>query len=189
MLTIRKTQMTLGAVLGLITLGAVLSAQQPAKPPSKAPAKEKAAKQRPVAQNESAKSEKLTAKKLVGVYSIVSSENGGTKTPEERNRGVQVRFTEEAIVATDPKQKDVYAATYKLDASKSPAEIMMISTLEGSRGTIATGLIEASGDSVRLIYTLPGGNKKPTGFQAKEGEVMVVLKKQPGEEKKENKPE
>lgn len=178
---IKGLRVLIGA-LGLIAMTTMSTAQQPPKPS----AKQKAAK--PAAQKEPVKAEKLTAKKLVGVYSIVSSENGGTKTPEERNRGVQVRFTEEAIVATDPKQKDVYAATYKLDASKTPAEIMMISTLEGSRGTIATGLIEATGDSVRLIYTLPGGNKRPTAFQAKEGEVMVVLKKQPAEEK-ESKPE
>ena len=40
---------------------------------------------------------------------------------------------------------------------------------------MAKGLIEKKGDTVKLIYALPGG-ETPTEFKTKEKQLMFVLK-------------
>lgn len=125
----------------------------------------------------------LKAKDLVGTYKIVESQKDGTKSPREKFDGTTVRFTEDAIVATDREKNDVYSASYKLDASKSPAVIVMTSTLPNSKGAVANGLIERDGDTLRLIYTLPkelGGEDAPSpprDFKTKKGQILSVMEK------------
>jgi hypothetical protein len=47
---------------------------------------------------------------------------------------------------------------------------------DGSKGDKAPGLIQKSGDTVKLIYALPDG-KPPTEFKTEEGQQLFVLKK------------
>ena len=42
-------------------------------------------------------------------------------------------------------------------------------------GEVARGLIEKDGETVRLIYALPGG-MAPTSFETKAQQLMFVLK-------------
>lgn len=125
----------------------------------------------------------LTAEDLVGSYRIVEAQKHGLKTPKEKIDGMIVRFTEDTIVGTDKDKQDVYSASFKLDTSKSPAVIVMTSTLPNSKGTVAHGLVEQDGETVRLIYTLPkelGGGDAPApprDFTCKKGQVLTVIRK------------
>ncbi len=119
--------------------------------------------------------------KLAGTYQIVSSEKNGEPSPKERIDGVVVTFTKDKIVATNREDDEVYAATFKIDATQLPAHITMVSVIENSKGVNAKGLIQTYAHEgkhrVKLIYTLPEGKIMPTEFRTVDGQVMVVLEK------------
>ena len=115
------------------------------------------------------------AGKLVGTYAIVSGEKDGMETPDQRVKGTTVRITEDAIVVTDKDSKQTYAATYKLDTGKKPWTITMTSAASPEKGQTVRGLVERKGDTIRLIYALPGGTV-PTSFKTKEKQMMFILK-------------
>jgi uncharacterized protein (TIGR03067 family) len=121
--------------------------------------------------------EKPGAPKLEGTYTIVSGEEGGEPIPEPRIQGSVVKFAADKITATDKDKKEFFAATYKVDTSKTPYRIKMKSTTPKEAET--TGLIEKKGETVRIIYALPGG-EEPTEFKTKEKQQMFVLKPAPG---------
>lgn len=141
--------------------------------------------------------------KLEGTYSIVSGEKDGKAIPKERLDGSVIKITDKAIVGTDKDKKEFYASTYTLDTSKTPWAISMTSTAkkedakdkekkdDAEKGkdvkpedskTTASGLVKVDGDTVTLVYALPGG-KTPTDFKTDAGQQMFVLKRT--EEKKE----
>ena len=117
-----------------------------------------------------------TPESLVGRYVIVSGEKEGVKEPEDRVKGTTVTFTKDSVVVVDKDKKEIYSATYKLNATTNPCDITMTSRVEESAGEIARGLIEKSGDTIRLIYALPTG-EIPTEFKTKDKQLMFVLKK------------
>lgn len=123
----------------------------------------------------------IDAAKLAGTYQIISSEKNGEPSAKEKIDGVVVVFTKDKIVATNRDKDDVYAATYKLDATQMPTHITMVSVMENSKGVNAKGLIQTyqheGKDRVKLIYTLPDGKIMPTEFKTVDGQVMVVLEK------------
>ncbi|MGP0070182.1 MAG: TIGR03067 domain-containing protein [Isosphaeraceae bacterium] len=124
-----------------------------------------------------AKADKVcTPEALVGRYVIVSGEKDGVKEPEERIKGTVVTFSKEKVVVADKEKKELYSATYKLDSTKNPSDIIMTSNVASSSGEIARGLIRKEGDTVRLIYALPTG-EIPTGFKTKQKQLMFVMKK------------
>lgn len=124
------------------------------------------------------------AEKLVGTYEVFSGERNGEKIAADRLKGITIKIAANAITTYDKDEKEVYAATYKLDTSKKPWQIMMTATItpvdddpsRGGKGTKAAGLIGVRGDSVMLIYALPGG-KAPTEFKTADQQQMFVLKR------------
>lgn len=140
------------------------------------------------ADDKGAKTEKSKAVKndahapadLIGGYTIVSGEKFGEKEDEDRIKGTTVRFAEDGIVVLDKEKKEVYAQTYTIDSSSKPWKITMKSkitpyTKDKADETVAKGLIEKDGDTVKLIYALPGGDM-PTEFKTKEKQLMFVMK-------------
>ncbi len=117
-----------------------------------------------------------TPETLVGRYTIVSGEKDGVKEPEERIKGTVVTFTKEKVVVVDKEKKERYSASYKLDSTKNPSDIIMTSRVESSPGEIARGLIRKEGDTIKLIYALPTG-EIPSEFKTKEKQLMFVMKK------------
>jgi len=115
---------------------------------------------------------------LLGTYEIVSGERGGEKLPPDHFQGVTVSIAANAITTLDKDKKEVYAATYSLDTSKSPWKIMMTAKIstDGSKGTKAAGLIQRTGETVKLIYALPEG-KPPTEFKTDDHQQMFVMKR------------
>lgn len=112
---------------------------------------------------------------LVGGYTIVSGEEYGKEVADEKVKGTTVRFTEDAVIVTDKDKTDVYASAYKLDSSGDKCKITLISKLAPSEGQISHGLIEKDGDTVRLIYALPGG-EPPTEFKTRDKQLLFVMK-------------
>jgi uncharacterized protein (TIGR03067 family) len=112
-----------------------------------------------------------TPKELVGVYKITAGEHGGKPIPEAELKADRVTITEDAITLVDKSNNKVYAATYKLDGGK----LHMVS-IEPKKGETADGLIKKEGDTVTLIYALPGG-KAPTEFKTHAMQQMFTLKK------------
>jgi uncharacterized protein (TIGR03067 family) len=113
------------------------------------------------------------APKLDGGYTLVSGESDGKAIPEEKIKGSVVKFTGNAIVGTDRDKKEFFAATYALDTSKTPTVIKMKSTSPKEAETV--GLVKKEGDTVTLIYALPG-SPAPSEFKTKQGQHLFVLK-------------
>lgn len=128
-------------------------------------------------QKRTERDEPLTTATLAGTYTIVSSQKGDEKTPADQLEGAMVTFTENTIVATDADKKQMYAATFKLDNSQTPAVITMVSTLQEHKGAKATGLIQGDGRTLKLIYALPDEAELPAKFEPAKGQRMMVLKK------------
>ena len=117
---------------------------------------------------------------LLGGYTIVGGEKYGEKEPAERIEGITVRIAEDAIIVLDKEKKEVYAQTYTIDSTSTPWKITMKSkitpyTKKDGEEMVARGLIEKDGDTVRLIYALPGGDV-PTEFKTKDKQLMFVMK-------------
>jgi uncharacterized protein (TIGR03067 family) len=114
--------------------------------------------------------------KLNGDYMIVAGEREGQKEAPERIQGDWVRFTGDTITVMDKDKKETYSATYTIDSSKKPCVITMTETKGPNKGEKARGLIEKRGNTIKLIYALPGG-EAPTGFDGtKAKQLMFVLK-------------
>jgi uncharacterized protein (TIGR03067 family) len=126
--------------------------------------------------------------KLSGTYTIVSGEEEGKAVPNDRLEGSVVVFTETTIMGTDKAKKEFFSATYTLDTAKTPWVINMTSAAPAdnkkkdtddkkpAEKLSAAGLIKVDGETVTIIYALPGG-KAPTEFKTGDKQQMFVMKK------------
>jgi uncharacterized protein (TIGR03067 family) len=128
--------------------------------------------------------EKTGATALNGAYTIVAGERDGKAIPEAEIKGAVVRFARGKVIGTDKNRTEFFAATYKLDTTKKPWKIDMKSiapmapTVSGNTpkdGLTSTGLVKKDGDTLTLIYALPGG-ETPKEFKTKAKQQMFVLK-------------
>ena len=132
--------------------------------------------------------EKMAKLELKGGYTVVKGERDGEPISEERIKGATIRFKGDETIGTDKNKKELYIAKYKLDTSKTPWKIMM-TTVEKKKadGTdkkagkdynsdeaSTTGLIKKEGDTIVIIYALPGG-KEPTEFKTKKGDKAQMF--------------
>ena len=122
---------------------------------------------------EKAGTEKKAPALLEGGYTIVSGEKDGHAIPKAEIEGALVRFTGDKIVGTDKDKKEFFAASFTLDTDKTPWVITMKSI--APKEATATGLVKRDGDSVTVIYALPGG-EAPKEFKTKEKQQLFVLK-------------
>jgi hypothetical protein len=130
--------------------------------------------------------ETLKPADLTGVYEITSGEKFGVPEAPERIKGSTVRFTEDRVVVMDKDSKEVYGATYTLEATEAAngasasgavaSKVKMTSKLADVEDAVAYGLIDKDGDTVRLVYSLPGG-EAPRDFKTKAKQLMFVMKK------------
>jgi uncharacterized protein (TIGR03067 family) len=123
------------------------------------------------------KDEPLTAAMLAGTYTIVSAQKGDEMTPADRLEGCLVTFTENTIVTTDADKKQMYAATFKLNNTHTPAMIAMVSTTPEYKGAKANGLIHRDGSTVKLVYALPDEGEAPKELKAGKGQRYMVLER------------
>lgn len=114
------------------------------------------------------------ADELVGGYTIVSGEKFGKPEPEDRVKGSTVRFTGDKVIVKDKTNQETYSATYTVDTTHTPWRISMTASNAPNSGQTAEGLIEKAGDTIRLIYSLPG-TEAPTDFKTKPGQLMFEM--------------
>lgn len=127
----------------------------------------------------SADDDALKPKDLVGLYDIISGEKYGVEDPKENYEGSTVRFTEDRVVVVDKEEKEVYGASYTLEAGErddGATVIKMVSKLAQNEGDVSYGLIDKNDDRVRLIYALPGA-MRPSDFKTKDKQLLFVMKK------------
>ena len=122
---------------------------------------------------------KLTPADLVGTYTIISGEKFGHPEPAERVAGSTVKFTDTTVSVTDQEKKETYSAEYTLNADTTPCGIIMTATHAPNKDEVAFGLIEQSGDTLRLIYALPGAGH-PTEFKTLGRQLLFVMTRQKG---------
>jgi uncharacterized protein (TIGR03067 family) len=125
---------------------------------------------------------KAEAAKLMGTYTVTAGEKFGQKEPADRIAGIVVRFTEDRVAVTDKDKKAVYTAGYTLDTSQRPIRILLTSTEPPTVGQVSRGLVERDGETVKLIYALPGA-EAPTDFKTKDNQLMFVLKRAEAKDK------
>lgn len=134
---------------------------------------------------ESTQEGQATSAKLIGTYRILSGERNGKKIDADKLADVTVKIDEKIITTFDKDKKEFYAATYELDTQEKPWKILLTATIvpaagKGAKadgnGSKAEGLIEISGETVKLIYSLPEG-KAPTEFKTGDKQQMFVLMK------------
>jgi len=113
--------------------------------------------------------------KLDGTYTIVSGKRDGMDLPKKDFEHSVVVFQGNKIFGHDKDKKEFFGATFKIDASSKPWKISMIST-SPKKGEPADGVIEVSGDTIRLAYNLPGG-KVPTSFDTEKKQQAFTLKR------------
>lgn len=111
-----------------------------------------------------------------GRYVIVTGERDGRPIPDERVVGKTVRIEKDRIVGVDAAGKEFLDVTFSVDATRAPALLKMKSVLPVAGET--TGLIEKTGDTVRLIYAAPG-SPPPTAFRTQPMQFMFALRAAP----------
>ncbi|MBA4067387.1 MAG: hypothetical protein C0501_27495 [Isosphaera sp.] len=125
---------------------------------------------------------------LEGGYTIVSGERDGKAIPEAEIKGSVVRFSGNKITGTDKDRKEFFAATYTVTGDKGgdkgPWTIKMKST--SPKDAEAVGMVKKDGDTVTIVYALPGG-EAPKEFKTKEKQNLFVLKNMNRDGKKDGK--
>jgi uncharacterized protein (TIGR03067 family) len=121
------------------------------------------------------KAAKLDPAKLVGKWELVSGIKNGAKVAEESLKKHTMTITKDKITL---KAEDTFVMKYDLDTSKKPTGIKleMLESPFGA-GAKAEGVIDFSGDQLRLCYGPMG--ESPKTFDAKEGSKLhlFVLKR------------
>ena len=114
---------------------------------------------------------------LDGTYVATSGEREGKAITEDQLKGVTFRFDGEKLTITDRTGKEIHKCTHTVDTAAKPWKITMKMTDSSNQEKTAVGLIEKSGDTVKFIYPLAGG-ETPTEFKTKDKQEMYVLKLQ-----------
>jgi uncharacterized protein (TIGR03067 family) len=129
-----------------------------------------------------AKEAKLDPAKLVGTWTYVSSEKNGEKVDAERLKGQTVILTKETL--TLKSDEATFVMKYVLGLDKTPVTISLTMTESPfGAGATAEGILELNGDDLKICYS-PTGGEAPKKFEAKEGDVrLLVLKRKPAETK------
>jgi uncharacterized protein (TIGR03067 family) len=112
---------------------------------------------------------------LEGQHQIVSGERDGKPMDEAVIKGATFRFAGEKVTAATKDGTAFLTAEYTLDASKKPCVIVMKLTEGTDKGKELKGLIERTGETIRIVYAAPGA-EAPTEFKTKANQAMYTLK-------------
>ncbi|MCI0702379.1 MAG: TIGR03067 domain-containing protein [Planctomycetia bacterium] len=113
--------------------------------------------------------------KLEGQHQIIAGERNGKPLNEADFKGATFRFTADKVTGANKNGTEFLAAEYTLDAGKTPCVIVMKLTAGTDKGKEMRGLIERKDDTIRIIYSAPGG-EAPKDFKTKAGQAMYTLK-------------
>lgn len=126
-------------------------------------------------------------RKFFGTYRIASAERDGTALDMSKFRDMKVVISDDAITVFDANSSVLYTASYQINGSTVPIGITLVATITANgtlNGIPARGLIERTGETIRLIYALPGG-EAPIEFKSGPKQNLFVLSDISGDEGKE----
>jgi uncharacterized protein (TIGR03067 family) len=107
--------------------------------------------------------EKFDASKLVGKWTITSGAKFGEKLGEESIKGI-IEFSKDKIIIGDGVKAE-HEMSYKLDTSKTPAQISMTGLVGPAKDLTSEGIVELSKTGLKLAYAMPG-EKRPEKFES-----------------------
>jgi uncharacterized protein (TIGR03067 family) len=121
--------------------------------------------------------EPVNAKNLVGSWDCVSAVIDGKPLAGETAGQLRLTLTPDRY-KTERGEQVLFDSTYKVDVTKSPAQIDMIGTEGDLKGKAALGIFKLDGDMLTMCYVMPG-KERPMALesQPKSGAFLVVWKR------------
>jgi len=110
---------------------------------------------------------KMEFEKLQGTWDVVSVEEGGKKLPAEKTRGWTLTVKGESYTFRAGEQ--VIEGIYKLDPASKPRTLNAERTIGEDKGKTLHGIYDLAGDELKMCFSLPGADKRPTAFTTGEG--------------------
>ena len=111
-------------------------------------------------------------KAMEGTWKVESAEAGGKPVESEDLKEVVVKITGDRY---EVRVKDkVDAGTLKLDETRKPKTMDATDTEGLDAGKVVKAIYELTGDTLRVCYTLDGG-ERPTELATKEGSPVLLL--------------
>ena len=80
-------------------------------------------------------------------------------------------------MVANKEKKEIYSASYKLNATTNPCDITMTSRVESIRGGGRSGLDSERGKYGSAHLRFAGRRDSRAGFKTKEKQLMFVMKK------------
>jgi uncharacterized protein (TIGR03067 family) len=122
---------------------------------------------------------------LVGVWKVTSLVAAGQE--REQAKGTLYTFKDGKLVQKGARGERNF--TYKLDASKKPAELDMTSVGGQRNGAVTKAIYEVKGDDLKISFIFMQEDR-PKDFGSEGTQVLVTLKKETGDkaDSKEKKP-
>jgi uncharacterized protein (TIGR03067 family) len=121
--------------------------------------------------------EAVNAKNLVGTWTCVSAVIDGKPLAGETAGQLRLTLTPDRY-KTERGDQVLFDSTYKVDVTKSPAQIDMIGTEGDLKDKAALGILKLDGDMLTMCYVMPG-KERPAAFesQPQSGAFLVVWKR------------
>jgi uncharacterized protein (TIGR03067 family) len=127
-----------------------------------------------------AKDVKPDTEGIQGSWKIVRVENDGKPLPEEASKQVQFVFDGEKVRMVDNSgENKTQEAAFKLDQTKTPKALDLIFLNPPLKGKKVACIYELKGDDLKLVWTDPETQDRPTEFKTAPGSelALYVLKR------------
>ena len=111
-------------------------------------------------------------KAMTGKWRIEKAEAGGKEVESDDLKSVLVTITGERYEVLVKDKTD--AGTLKLDESQKPKTMDSTDTEGEDVGKVIKAIYEISGDTMRVCYTLDGG-ERPTEFATKPDTALLLI--------------
>jgi uncharacterized protein (TIGR03067 family) len=111
--------------------------------------------------------------KLKGVWNVVSMEADGKKAPDEEFKGDTLTF--EGDKATHEHKGKKEPATFKLDATKKPAQLDIMPTDGPEKGMTIKMILQLDGDTLKIAAGNGPTAERPKSFDDKN--IMIITVK------------
>jgi uncharacterized protein (TIGR03067 family) len=119
----------------------------------------------------------VNPKDLAGTWTCASATIDGKPLAQETAKELRLTLTADRY-KTERGAQVLFDSSYKIDATKTPAQIDMIGTEGDLKGMAALGILKLDGDTLTMCYVMPG-KERPTAFdsQPNSGAFLVVWKR------------
>ena len=105
--------------------------------------------------------------KILGTWTLVSSEEGGQKGPAERLKDASVTFAKGGKMTAKMGERE-QEFTLELNPAKKPKEF----SATNDKGQTMNGIYKLEGDTLTVCFDRNG--QRPTEFESKEGTLIVL---------------